>query len=446
MFTRPLLLLALIALLATLVPATAQAQSSTFDAAAACPSATVPSSGFTDTRNVHSPNIDCLAWYGLTQGRTATNYGNLEPVRRDQTASFTVRLLERVDGAVLPTRRQGAFRDVSTGVHLTNIETLAGANPAIVAGFTNGTFRPSLAITRAQFASIAARTLDELASQGLIDRLPNATSTFQDTRGSVHEGNIARLARAGVIFGRDANTFDPNGNITRGQVASMLARILGGLVNEDLVMQPRLFEGVVHDATGVRPGEVSDPIEGATVRARGVTDVSARTNAAGEYRLWLQQPSEYTLTVSAAGFVPQQRQVSLPDAEYDTDLAMYRQASAPAASTPAVFPGTPDDNVEVANDSEWWIVDLPFDAREAVQIRLRFPQNLVVDLGTSPVADLWLSRNPDGTSARVGADSGDHTLYYNMGTVAAPVWQAVVVTFDGEGRLTHVNGAAYTGG
>jgi hypothetical protein len=245
--------------------ATAQTQTSTdWDAANACPS-TVPSSGFSDATGPHGRNIDCLAWFALTTGQTSTTYGTNGEVRRDQTASFVVRTVERLvpSGFVLPPREVGAFRDVTGGPHRVNIETLAGFEPPVVAGYADGTYRPTNSITRAQFASIVTRTLDKLADQDLIDRLPAATSPFTDTRGSVHEGNIARLANAGIVQGRTPTTYAPNAPVTRGQTASILARVLGGLVDEEVILQPRRFAGVVHEGTDAAPGELGPRIQGA---------------------------------------------------------------------------------------------------------------------------------------------------------------------------------------
>lgn len=439
--SRPGLMLALFALLATLmVPATAQAQTSQWNAASACPSATVPQSGFGDATGVHGANINCLAWFALTSGRTPTSYGNLEPVRRDQTATFVVRTLERLTPSdyELPVRQPGAFRDVDSGPHRINIETLAGATPPIVAGYQDGTYRPTLALTRAQFASIVMRMLDDVAEQGLITRLPNTSSPFRDTRGSVHESNIARLANAGILLGRDANTFDPNGNVTRGQTASIFARVLGGLVDRDLLEQPRLFQGVVHDATDTAPGQLGPRIEGAFVAFEGFTEASTTTDAQGRYSVWLQQPGEYQLGLIADGFAPQLRTVRLPDADVETDLGMYVQAQRPTNTTPTAT--TALDVSVVANGTFWRVGTGDFLPTDATDIRLRYPSGLVITLGDAGTSAAYFSRNPDGTSDRIGVDAGVHTLYY----LVDGTWRELNTRFDQNGRLVEVNGQPYT--
>jgi hypothetical protein len=47
---------------------------------------------------------------------------------------------------------------------------------------------------------------------------------FEDDDGSIHEADINVLADAGVILGQPDGTFNPSGAVTRAQVASMVAR------------------------------------------------------------------------------------------------------------------------------------------------------------------------------------------------------------------------------
>jgi hypothetical protein len=60
-----------------------------------------PSSGTTftdvDAGNVHTPNIYAVLEAGITTGRTATTYAPSDDVRRDQMASFLVRMVDLLD-------------------------------------------------------------------------------------------------------------------------------------------------------------------------------------------------------------------------------------------------------------------------------------------------------------------------------------------------------------
>jgi 2',3'-cyclic-nucleotide 2'-phosphodiesterase (5'-nucleotidase family) len=103
-----------------------------------------------------------------------------------------------------------------TSVHYENILILAEAG--IIEGYPDGTFRPRASVTRGQMASLLARTL-ELEPAG-------PPYAFTDIAGSVHAGNIQALYEAGVIRGFDDGTFRVNRPIARGQMASLIGRLL----------------------------------------------------------------------------------------------------------------------------------------------------------------------------------------------------------------------------
>jgi hypothetical protein len=111
------------------------------------------------------------------------------------------------------------FSDVSEGnVHLDNI--LALASDGIVLGYADGTFRPARSITRGQVASVLAR------AAGFEGRTPQPPS-FTDIASSAHRGSIEALAAEGIVTGFPDGTFRPNVAVTRGQAASLLGRWLG---------------------------------------------------------------------------------------------------------------------------------------------------------------------------------------------------------------------------
>ena len=92
-----------------------------------------------------------------------------------------------------------------------------GCNPPV-----NDQFCPKAPVTRGQMAAFLVRFLGLTASDGSIN--------FTDTVGSIFEGDIRRLATAGITRGCNppANTeFCPNASVTRGQMAAFLVRALG---------------------------------------------------------------------------------------------------------------------------------------------------------------------------------------------------------------------------
>jgi DNA-binding beta-propeller fold protein YncE len=101
----------------------------------------------------------------------------------------------------------------------------------IVRGVTARAFAPGRSVTRAQLASLLARTLDELE----LPLPPVAGSpTFSDID-EPHGDNIRRLAAAGIVEGKSDGRFDPAAPVTRAQLASLLVRTLAFARNLDVV-------------------------------------------------------------------------------------------------------------------------------------------------------------------------------------------------------------------
>jgi hypothetical protein len=88
---------------------------------------------------------------------------------------------------------------------------------------TDGLYKPTRAVTRAQMASFIARLIDQTSTP-----LPSgAPDAFTDDEGSAyvaHEANINRLTAAGIVTGRTASSYGPGLPVTRGQMATFLVR------------------------------------------------------------------------------------------------------------------------------------------------------------------------------------------------------------------------------
>jgi len=123
------------------------------------------------------------------------------------------------------------FSDVdSSNTHFNNILCLVSAG--ITTGTGNGsTYSPIQVVNRGQMATFVARAIDEanaLAQPGAnLNALPayDGHNQFADVSDSdTHVGNINRLAKAGIVNGKTAATYDPLGQVTRGQMASFINR------------------------------------------------------------------------------------------------------------------------------------------------------------------------------------------------------------------------------
>ena len=208
------------------------------DLGAACPDGQVPSAGFTDTDgSVHASAIDCLAWWAVTQGTSATEYSPADSVTRAQMASFLARFIdnaaERGDANGLAAEATNTFSDVrSDNPHAQAIARLADAD--VVQGRGDGTYDPSGRVTRDQMASFIRRALEHASGRSL----PEARDTFIDDNGLVHEESIDRLAGIGVASGVGGFDYRPRADVRRDAMASLLMRGGDFLVTEGLTTPP----------------------------------------------------------------------------------------------------------------------------------------------------------------------------------------------------------------
>lgn len=197
----------------------------------ACPDGAVPGSGFTDSPGTtHVAAIDCLAWWAVTTGVTATNYAPNVGVTRAQMASFVARWIDGVtargDGRDLPAAGPLTFQDVGAGsTHAESIARLA--KEGILQGRSATSFAPKAVMTRGQTASMLRRAVDYVTATPL----PAGRDTFLDDNGSTHEANIDSLAGVGIITGTGGFEFRPQGEVTRGAMAALIMR------SSDLVVE-----------------------------------------------------------------------------------------------------------------------------------------------------------------------------------------------------------------
>lgn len=164
---------------------------------------------FSDTEgNVHAAAIEALAAAGVARGRADGSFDPNGLVLRGQMASFLARALR------LPAGPPSAFADVGGTTHEAAVSAVSQAG--IASGYSDGTFKPDLAVTRGQMATFLARAL----------ALSPVAPSFPDVNGTAHAGNIGAVARAGITSGFADGTYGPNRAVTRGQMASFLFRAL----------------------------------------------------------------------------------------------------------------------------------------------------------------------------------------------------------------------------
>jgi hypothetical protein len=191
--------------------------------ARACPPASVPGSGFADIpTSVHQEAVECLAWWDILNGVTATSFAPGRTTTRGEVASIVARLMEKA-GIVLQSDPPVAFSDSRTGTHALRINQLAAAG--VVRGRN---------INRAEVAALLARAFRVITGADLTPG-PNA---FDDDDGTTHETSINAAAAAGWISGTGPRRFEPAALTTRAQLGSFVARMLSTLVQQNRATLP----------------------------------------------------------------------------------------------------------------------------------------------------------------------------------------------------------------
>lgn len=193
----------------------------------------VESAGFGDTAGL-SPEavaaIDCVAYYGITRGTTATTFEPAAGVTRRQMALFLVRTLAALE-LDLPERPPAPFEDLAG---LDDESRLAIAQLyalEVTTGRSEGVFDPAGTVTRGQMALFLHRLLKltdvrlpDLSAEN-VDDLAHGLDDLVDASQSVREAAAAMLA-LGVMEPASPTRFDLSTRVTREDMARFLARIL----------------------------------------------------------------------------------------------------------------------------------------------------------------------------------------------------------------------------
>lgn len=111
-----------------------------------------------------------------------------------------------------------AFRDINQYWAEDAITQLK--NEGALNGYVDGTFRPVNSITRAEFVTALIRTM---AANKLLE-ITDKESSFTDVQGTWSAKYVAIAAENNIINGYPDNTFRPNQNITRQEIAVIIAR------------------------------------------------------------------------------------------------------------------------------------------------------------------------------------------------------------------------------
>ena len=136
-------------------------------------------------------------------------------ITRAEVATIYFRMLTDESRTKFWSQSSG-YSDVKAGDWFNNaVSTLSKAG--IIAGYEDGSFRPNGYITRAEFATIAARFFDVTY---------NGKDLFPDISGHWAKDYINQAANKGFVNGYEDGTFKPDRNITRAEAVTLVNRTL----------------------------------------------------------------------------------------------------------------------------------------------------------------------------------------------------------------------------
>ena len=249
------------ALLAVVGASPAAAAEQNADAQAtwtACLGSAKADRGFTDVSMMdtasHYANINCLAYYGITSGKTADSYDPGSHVTRSQMALFLTRMAD-VAGVDLGDAADQGFGDLGmTGADRVAAINVLAAN-GIMEGRTSMTFDPTGYVTRADMAQHLFAFIDLALDSVHVDNLPITVDGdgtgielnvvdgdgtpvddyFGDARRTTPahvDEVIGAVYELGITAGTNGmvgsqGTFEPSGLVTRAQMATFIMRTLG---------------------------------------------------------------------------------------------------------------------------------------------------------------------------------------------------------------------------
>ena len=176
-----------------------------------------------------APQLNSVAHDSYINGTGSAKFSPSSPLTRAQAATILYKLLESQTTGPFNT----TFSDVSgSSWYADAVKTLASIG--VINGYTNGTFRPTRNVTRAEFVTMLVNLTGATGS----------SVSFSDVS-ATHwaRSAIAAAATNGWVTGYEDGTFRPGNNITRAEAVVIMNRVLGRVADKDTINNG---EGMFH--------------------------------------------------------------------------------------------------------------------------------------------------------------------------------------------------------
>lgn len=156
-------------------------------------------------------------WVEVKGGKTVGNHITVEV---NHFTKYAVLVVDAVTGLpVTETSTEVSFSDIAG--HWAEASIKQAVISGIVKGYADSTFRPNVTVTRAEFAVMLINAL-KLQGEGAV-----LSFTDSDKLGAWAQNAVAQAVEAGIINGYEDGSFRPNKEITRAEMAVIIAKALG---------------------------------------------------------------------------------------------------------------------------------------------------------------------------------------------------------------------------
>jgi len=150
----------------------------------------------------------------LTVAAETSGYAPVPTIITTKDGKTTVVLKKKTSAPFAVVKSNISFSDVTNQWFAKDVTLLA--NKHLVKGVKENTFAPNQTLTRAEFAAMIVRAL------GLPEDVNKGVS-FSDVKATDwHAGYVGAAAKAGIINGVGDGRFNPNGFVTRQEIAKMV--------------------------------------------------------------------------------------------------------------------------------------------------------------------------------------------------------------------------------